>query len=127
MDQREARCGCGALSVRCLGEPTFVALCHCLDCQRRTGSIFGITAFFPEQDVEITGASRSWTRSSDNGTSVRFHFCPECGSNLFWYPERKPGMVAVAAGNFADPNFPAPSVSVYEHHRHPWAELALRF
>lgn len=66
------------------------------------------------------GRTRSFKRSSDSGHPITFHFCPDCGSTVFWEPERKPGSVAVAVGCFADPSFPAPAQAVWNERRHPW-------
>jgi hypothetical protein len=110
--------------VRCTGDPIKVSLCHCLDCQRRTGSTYGIAAFFHLEDVEPQGAARSYTRQSDSGHAVTFQFCPDCGSTVLWRPHRKPDVVAVAVGSFADPAFPAPTQAVYSEHRHPWVGFA---
>ena len=52
--------------------------------------------------------------------TVTFYFCPHCGSTVYWEPRRKPEIVAVAVGAFADPAFPAPSQAVYAEHRHIW-------
>jgi hypothetical protein len=57
---------------------------------------------------------------SDSGHPVTFHFCPECGSTVFWTPQRKPETIAVAVGAFADPAFPAPTQVVYSERSHPW-------
>ena len=119
MITRLATCACGLLRVRCTGDPTKVSLCHCLDCQKRTGSTYGIAAFFRREDIEPHGVTRRYTRQSDSGHPVTFHFCPECGSTVYWMPHRRPEMVAVAVGSFADPTFPAPSQVVYADRRHP--------
>jgi len=81
---RHAACACGSLKVRCKGDPTKVSLCHCLDCQKRTGSTYGVAAFFRREDIESEGATRCYTRKSDSGHPVTFHFCPECGSTVYW-------------------------------------------
>ncbi|MGE0211024.1 MAG: GFA family protein [Parvibaculaceae bacterium] len=120
MTLRTARCSCGKLEVRCAGEPVSVSLCHCLECQKRTGSTYGIAAFYPRSAVEPSGPATSYTRASDSGHPVTFHFCPACGSTVYWEPSRKPDFIAVAVGAFADPSFPAPSKGVYGDHRHPW-------
>jgi len=120
MRTRIATCVCGQLIARCSGDPAQVSLCHCLGCQRRTGSTYGIAAFFPQESVVVTGDTRAYSRSSDSGHSVTFHFCPHCGSTVYWKAARKPEMVAVAVGAFADPAFPAPSQAVYSEHRHQW-------
>lgn len=118
--ERTATCACGQLRIRCAGEPLKVSLCHCLECQRRTGAPFGIGAFFDSAATEPAGESRIFRRGSDSGHPIDFHFCGECGSTVFWYPARMPALVAVGVGSFADPTFPAPSQSVYEQHRHAW-------
>jgi hypothetical protein len=120
---RLAACACGQLSVKCRGEPAKVSLCHCLDCQRRTGSSHGIGAFFGRADVEASGEAKQFTRSSDSGFFVTFHFCPDCGSSVYWEPSRIPQMIGVAVGCFADPGFPKPSQAVYLQRRHHWSEI----
>ena len=120
MIARIASCACGQLQVTCQGEPQKVSLCHCLDCQRRTGSTFGIAAFFQRAQISIQGRSNTYERSSDSGFAVAFHFCPQCGSTVFWEPRRKPDAIAVAVGAFGDPGFPAPTQSAWTERRHPW-------
>jgi hypothetical protein len=97
-----------------------ISLCHCLDCQKRTGSTYGIAAFFAREHVQIEGNSQTFRRDADSGFAVNFHFCPRCGSTVFWKPERKPDAIAIAVGAFADPAFPPPSQSVYNGRRHAW-------
>ncbi|WP_206363566.1 GFA family protein [Sphingomonas crocodyli] len=118
---RLAACSCGQLTVACAGEPVRVSICHCLDCQKRTGSIFAAQARFPRAAVTITGPSATWSRTGDEGTTASFHFCPTCGSTVCWVPDAAPDIIYVAVGAFADPAFPPPSVSVYDDRRHSWA------
>lgn len=122
MQRRVATCACQQLRVDCVGDPLKVSLCHCLECQKRTGSAYGIAAFFSRDAVETLGEARTYRRGSDSGHAVNFHFCPGCGSTVFWEPERKPDMIAVAVGCFGDPAFPAPTQSVYEERRHAWVK-----
>ena len=124
MGTRLATCACRQLKLSCTGDPTAVSLCHCLECQRRTGSAFGIGAFFSRVNVEATGQTKAFTRSSDSGHSVTFHFCPNCGTTVFWEPVRRPDMIADAVEAYAEPSFPRPTKSVYSEHRHPWIQFA---
>jgi hypothetical protein len=117
---REASCSCGQLRVTCEGEPVRLSMCHCLECQRRTGSPFGVQARFPRAQVAIEGSATEFTRVSDEGDRHTFRFCPKCGSTVYWTPADQADLVAVAVGAFADRDFPAPRVSVYERRRHPW-------
>ncbi|MEZ0472506.1 GFA family protein, partial [Luteimonas salinilitoris] len=123
MTKRLASCSCGKLIVGTQGEPIRVSICHCLACQKRTGSVFGAQARFPADAVIVEGQSREYVRIGDEGSSVRFHFCPECGSTVFYRFDAIPDVVAVTVGAFADPDFPRPRVSVYEARQHHWVRL----
>jgi hypothetical protein len=124
MPTRRAACSCGKLEIVCEGEPARISICHCLECQRRTGAVFGSQAWFDRhQIIAISGNSTQFTRQSDGGRWVKFQFCPTCGSTVYWEAEGFPGMIAVAVGSFADPAFPAPKHSGWERRRHHWAEL----
>jgi hypothetical protein len=122
MATREAMCSCGQLRARVEGEPVRVSVCHCLACQRRTGSAFGFQARWPRESVHIAGESREFVRLSDDGEEERrFHFCPECGATVYYLTELE--FVAIPAGAFGDPAFPEPTVSVWESRRHSWVAL----
>ena len=98
-----------------------VSMCHCLACQRRTGSAFSYQARFPRERVEITGVAKDYTRlSDDEGEPRTFSFCPECAGIVYYVLGSQPDVVAVPVGAFADPSFPPPTVSVYESRRHAW-------
>ena len=124
MTARKARCHCGQLELDCEGEPTKVSLCHCLDCQRRTGSAFSIAVFYERGSVVVAqGTPLSFERPSASGFPVKFHFCGACGSNVFWEPARLPHLIGVAAGAFADQNFGCPEQSVWTKDKHAWINL----
>jgi len=81
-------------------------------------------ARFPTVEVRVFGRSTEYTRTSDLGEKRTFHFCPECGATVFYTTEDTADVVAIPVGAFADPGFPAPTVSVYESRRHPWLSLS---
>ena len=123
MPSRTAACACGQLRIEVHGEPRGVGLCHCLACQRRTGSVFAALAGFAAP-YEVTGQASKYVRTGDQGASFTFRFCPVCGTNLFHTEEGyETRSVSVAVGAFADPGFPPPQVSVYDSRRHPWVQL----
>ena len=123
MTVREAACRCGQLTATCTGEPVRVSVCHCLDCQRRSGSAFSAQARWPIADVTVTGDSHCYQHRGDSGGLGTFRFCPSCGSTIAYDIEALPGLVAVPLGAFADPSFPPPAFSVYEERRHPWVAV----
>ena len=123
MSLRQASCSCGQLQALVQAEPIRVSVCHCLACQRRTGSVFAAQARFPRSSVSITGRSTEYVRVGDEGTRITFHFCPECGSTLFYGLAGHEGAIAIPVGAFADPSFPGPSFSVYEERMHHWVNM----
>ena len=120
---RTASCNCGQLRVTCTGEPVRLSMCHCLECQKRTGSPFGVQARFPRAQVTIGGTATEFTRVGEQGNRISLRFCPTCGSTLYWTMSSQPDLIAVAVGNFADPAFPVPRFSVFEMRRHPWVAV----
>ncbi len=120
MTERRAACSCGQLSVTTEGEPVRISICHCLECQKRTGSVFGAQARWPRDQVKLDGASSAWVRTADSGHQLTFHFCPTCGTTVYYWTHDQPDVIAVALGAFADPNFPEPAFSVYETRKHAW-------
>jgi len=98
-------------------------MCHCLACQRRTGSAFGMQARFPAEHVRIDGRATEYVRISDEGEERRFYFCPDCGATVYYALPQVPDVIAVPIGGFADPTFPPPRVSVWESRRHPWVAM----
>jgi hypothetical protein len=123
MTTRRAACSCGQLTLAAEGDPIRISMCHCLACQRRTGSIFGAQARFPLDKVSIEGRSTQYVRTADSGNQITFHFCPDCGSTVYYRLDQVPDAVAVPVGAFADPTFPAPRISIYESRRHAWAGM----
>jgi hypothetical protein len=123
MVRREATCSCGQLQLIAEGEPVRVSVCHCLACQRRTGSAFGFQARFPRDRVRTQGVSTEFHRESDEGEPRTFHFCPECGATLYYTLGSDPDNLAVPAGAFGDPGFPPPGFSVWESRKHAWVTL----
>jgi hypothetical protein len=124
MQSRRAECSCGQLAAICEGEPVRVSVCHCLACKRRSGSAFSNNARFPEDRVSFEGRSKDFTRISDAGSRVTYHFCPECGTTVHYRIDAQPGLIAIPVGAFADPGFPPPFLSVYhDTRRTPWVEI----
>ena len=102
-----------------------VSICHCLSCQRRTGSAFGMQAGFRADQVQVAGRYVDYARTSDEqDRKVHvFHFCPDCGGTVFYTEPDEADLVVVMVGAFADPEFPPPTESGYGARRHQWFDL----
>ena len=118
---KTAACVCGALTVSVSAPPQGgVHACSCFACQRRSGSPFSYSAFFAEGDAAIAGQSRSYRRSSDSGRWQESNFCPSCGCAVFGRLEALPGLICIAVGAFADPDFAKPERLYWSTQRHHW-------
>ena len=102
--------------------------CHCEFCQKRTGSPFQVSAVFSDDGgIEIKGESSVYNGltvngvGTSNGDDVTYHFCPTCGSTVFWVFEGRPILV-VAVGNFADRDFPVPTAELHAPFRSRWVQ-----
>jgi hypothetical protein len=110
---RTAKCLCGAFSVIVSAEPMVVNVCHCRDCQRRSGVPWTSNAYFPRETVRLDGPNKTYTRTSNAGTRINHHFCPTCGVTVCWTRETGATRFGIPVGTFNDPSFPAPSVSLW--------------
>lgn len=120
----EAKCQCDQLSALVADDAAaMTVLCHCLDCQRRSGSPFGTIAYFAANAVTITGEAREFTRPTDEGNSFTGGFCPSCGSTLYAQASKYPALIGITLGTLADAQFPAPARSVFEQSRHHWVTV----
>jgi hypothetical protein len=106
MDERhEGGCQCGQLRYATIGLPIRTALCHCRYCQTRTGSAFGISAYFPRSTVTVTGKTTDYGFTTESGRRFTTHFCPTCGTNVLWSLQLSPDLIGIAAGTFDPPTF----------------------
>jgi hypothetical protein len=124
MTIRTATCRCGQLSIACTGEPVRVSVCHCYDCQKRSGSAFAVQARFAGDAVTTSGAHNIYTHTLGSGNSADFHFCPICGSTLWYHAQPDRSLYAIPVGAFADKDFPMPQYTVYVDRKHDWVTLS---
>ena len=103
-----AKCLCGALSLKLRETSKLIVACHCLACQRRTGSPFGLGVFHAIDTVEITRTATEFIHVGDSGRKVRCYSCPTCGSTVYWKPDVLPSLIGVAVGALGDPAFRLP-------------------
>jgi hypothetical protein len=81
--------------------------------------------FADNRQVVITGDTKIYNGlktdgvGTANGDDVSYHFCPTCGSTVFWNFEGR-SVIAIAVGSFADAPFPAPTLELYTPYRHHW-------
>jgi len=91
-------CQCGALRYAIAAEPLSVYLCHCTDCQKQTGSAFGMSVLVPREALIYTSAHpMTWEKTADSGRKMDGEFCATCGVRIAHHP-RANERVSVLAG-----------------------------
>jgi hypothetical protein len=112
-----ARCCCGACSIEVVGAPLMNAICHCDNCKRRTGSAFGWSTYFA--DEQVVGRSGEHRRYDLGGGRQQRWFCATCGTTLYWTIDGQPGRTGIAGGCFVE-RLPPPTRSVVDQGRLAW-------
>ncbi|WP_298445118.1 GFA family protein [uncultured Ferrimonas sp.] len=118
----QAQCSCGQLQLSCSSEPLRVSVCHCEDCQRRSGSAFASQVRLHQADVVIRGEARCYQRQAESGAQLAFGFCPQCGATVYFSNSALAGAMMVPLGAITNRAL-APSISVYEARQQPWLHL----
>lgn len=121
MSEHKASCACGGLVITCQGEPVAVVQCHCKDCKKRTGSVFGVGIYYSMDKVDIRGVSQRYIRTGLSGAPIEEFFCPVCASTLYWKTERHPGGLGISYGCVEGLDLP-PVRTVFEQDRCSWVQ-----
>jgi hypothetical protein len=118
----EGGCSCGAVRYRLRSEPMFVHCCHCLSCQRQTGSAFVVNLLIEADRVEVVGEPRAVDVPRDDGSSQRISRCPACQVAVFSEYTR-PQVLFVRGGTLDDPSQISPDVHIYTRSKLGWVTL----
>lgn len=119
----EGGCACGAVRYRLTSEPLFVHCCHCLNCQRQTGSAFVVNVLIEADRVQVlAGEPEPVPVPRDDGSEQRIWRCPTCQIALF-SQYTGPQLRYVRAGTLDDPAAVSPDVHIFTRSKLPWVRL----
>ena len=107
------RCLCGSVNFECSAEPVFQACCHCDDCRRSSGGIYGSYAFVPTEALKVAGIVHSYKHQGGSGSTMTKDFCPTCGSPMFGSNSSKPDRRGIRVGVIDDANWFKPQAYVF--------------
>ena len=107
------KCLCGKVTYKCYAEPNLIMNCHCEDCRRATGSVFGTNFFVPEDEVEVFGEVSSFLHIADSGNTMTKRFCNNCGTLLFGNNSGKINVVSIRAGTVDQLHLIEPTINVF--------------
>lgn len=113
-------CQCRAVTYEAEGDPTMVVQCHCLNCQKSSGTGHVPFAAFLEPQVKLKGTTKTYSYTADSGGTATTHFCPECGSPVFGTTTSFPGMMALRLGCMDDSSAFAPQMQVFTKRLRTW-------
>jgi len=122
-DRLEGGCSCGSVRYRLTSEPLFVHCCHCLNCQRQTGSAFVINLLIETDRVELVeGEPSAIDVPRDDGSSQRVWRCPDCQVAVF-SQYTSPKVRFVRGGTLDEPSAVEPDVHIFTRSKVPWVVL----
>jgi hypothetical protein len=120
---RDGGCACGAVRYRLASDPLFTHCCHCLNCQRQTGSAFVVNLLIEAERVELlAGDPRPVDVPRDDGSSQRIFRCPTCQVAVFSRYGRR-GVLFVRGGTLDDPSGVVPDVHIFTRSKLGWIVL----
>jgi hypothetical protein len=123
MPQIVGGCLCGKVRYSASGDPAFVGICHCRDCQKFTGSAFAVVIGVPKPAFSLQGKVTTYSKTGDTGKTIERQFCPECGSSIADEANAAPGIVMISSGTLDDPSWVKPAMQIYCDSAQPWVEL----
>ena len=116
-------CLCGAVHYELDGEPIFQGHCHCVDCQKVTGTGHVSVVALPADAVKVSGQLSSFAVTAESGQPYTRFFCPNCGSFIYGEPASMPGVRTVTAGTFDDTSAFQPQMVIYTRNRPDWDRI----
>ena len=117
-------CQCGAVRYEVVGEPRQVIVCHCRECQRQSGSAFGMTMVVDEAALRIVqGEPKLFTRKTDSGREILCGFRPQCGTRIYHKPQYRPGTISVKPGTLDDTSWLKPGTHLWTVRKQGWVRV----
>jgi hypothetical protein len=118
----EGHCLCGEVTYTVDGDPVFIAVCHCTNCQRQTGTASSLIVGVPAERLEIRGDSLRMfaTTGDDHGTNTNRHFCSGCGSPIVTRIDAMPAVAFIKAGTLNDTSWLQPKLEIWCRSAQSW-------
>lgn len=117
-------CACGAVRYRMTSAPMFVHCCHCLDCQRQTGSAFVLNAIIEADRIVLdTGAPVPVALPTDSGGVHEAYRCETCQTAVWSDYGQRRTLLFLRVGTLDDPSALTPDVHIFTRSKQPWVGL----
>ena len=116
-------CQCGSVRYVVTTEPTRLVSCHCTECQRQSGSAFGMSFPVKKDSLTVTGLTKQFMRLADSGNEVTGVFCPECGVRIYHALKSAPGVVSIKPGTLDDTRWLRPELFIWMKSAQGWVPV----
>ena len=123
MREMRGSCLCGQVRYSANAEPALVAVCHCKNCQKQSGTAFAVVIGIPKSAMSIQGRLKTYNDRGDSGQPVLRNFCPECGSPITSDVTVMPELIFIKAGTLDDTSWLDPKMHVYCDSALPWTPI----
>lgn len=124
MNTQQGQCQCGQVRYAVDGDPFFLAVCHCTECQRQSGSAFGMSLFYPESAFKLLrGTLKKYTRSADSGNQLDCFFCPECGTRIYHGSGDGSPVIKIKPGTLDDTSWLKPVAHAWTKSKQAWVTI----
>ena len=116
-------CQCGSVRYVLTTEPMRLAVCHCKECQRQSGSAFGMSMLVKKDSLTVSGVMKQFTRIADSGNEVTGAFCPECGVRIYHGLKSVPDMLSLKPGTLDDTSWLRPRYFIWLKSAQNWISV----
>jgi len=120
---QQGGCPCGAVRLTLAAAPLLAYVCHCHDCQKRSGSAFTLTLVAGAADVLRSGPTRVKRHAMRSGRQIDQSSCATCGHRVLAPPPVAPDFVSFPAGVLDDASWMRPIAQTWVESAIPWAVI----
>ena len=116
-------CQCGSVRYVVTMEPIRLLACHCKECQRQSGSAFGMAMSVKKDSLTVTGLTKQFTRVADSGNEVTGVFCPDCGVRIYHVLNTAPDVASIKPGTLDDTRWLRPELFIWMKRAQGWVPV----
>jgi hypothetical protein len=117
-------CQCGQLRYEVNAEPLSVYVCHCTECQRQSGSAFGMSVLLSRAAFRfVKGHAQRYSRTADSGRIIDGDFCETCGVRPVHYPKANEAVAILKPGTLDDTSWLHPVGHIWTRSAQQWVSI----
>ncbi len=117
-------CACGEVRYQLVADPVTCYVCHCTDCQTRTGSAFGISMICESDAIKLERGSPELVEVElPDGRVKRANRCPSCQVSVWGSPRASPNLRTLHPGTLDDASWLAPIGHIWTRSAQPWVVI----